>query len=144
MADRDTIDYSFVAKIMKGASERNILLLFVGLLLICSVGVLIEMWVHPLQRTYDEFVLDNRNHYRSCKDLPTTSEVERVIQQHRDVVIQIQQVAPGFIDVEIDTSFCSGKADLLISYGTHQQRIAIESIIGNETFFGVPYRLQNR
>lgn len=129
---------------MQGAPGRNILLLIVGLLLICTVGALIEMWFHPLQRTYDEFVLDNRNHYRSCEDLPTTSEVKRVIEQHKDIVSQIQQVAPGFVDIEMDTSFCNGKADLLISYGTHQQRIAIENIIGNETFFGVPYRLQNR
>ena len=144
MADKHAIGYSFLVKIMKGAPARNILLLIVGLLLICTVGALTEMWFHPLQRTYDEFVLDNRNHYRSCEDLPTTSEVERVLEQHKVIVSQIQQAAPGFVHIEMDTSFCSGKADLLISYGTHQQRIAIENIIGNETFFGVPYRLQNR
>jgi hypothetical protein len=66
------------------------------------------------------------------------------VEQHEEVIQQIRQVAPGFVGVEIDSSTCDGKADLLIWYGTHQQRIAIEKIIGDNIFFGIPYRLQNR
>jgi pantothenate synthetase len=129
---------------MTGALRRNILPAIVGLLLLCIVGALIELRLHPLQRFYDELVLDNRNHYLSCQQLPTKYEVERILEKHNETIKQVEQVAPGFVNVEIDDSTCSGKADLLISYGTHQQRIAIESIIQNDTFFGIPYRLQNR
>lgn len=119
-------------------------MLIVGLLLICAVVALVETQFHILQRSYDNFVMDNRNHYLSCNDLPTTSEVERIVEKHQDVIQQIQQVAPGFVGVEIDASQCDGKADLIFWYGTHQQRVDIEDIIGDETFFGIPYRLQNR
>lgn len=97
-----------------------------------------------MQRGYDNFILDNRNHYLSCNDLPTKGEVERIVEQHEDAIQKIQQIAPGFVGVEIDSLTCEGKADLLIWYGTHQQRLTIEEIIAGDTFFGVPYRLQNR
>jgi hypothetical protein len=110
----------------------------------CAVATILEARFKVVQRGYDNFVLDNRNHYLPCNDLPSKSDVEKVVEQHEDVVQQIQQVAPGFVGLEIDTSICKGKADLLIWYGTHQQRIAIQKVIGGESFFGIPYRLQNR
>ena len=129
---------------MESSLRSNVSLLIVGLLLICALCVAIEVQFHALQRAYDNFVLDNRDHYLSCRDLPAKSEVERIVERHQDIVLEIQQVDPGFVGVEIDASHCEGKADLLIWYGTHQQRVAIENIIAAETFFGVPYRLQNR
>ena len=129
---------------MKFNPGRNIVLLLVGLLIICMTAVAVETRLKVIQRAYDNFVLDNRNHYLSCQDLPTKIEVERIIAQHRDVVRQIQEVAPGFVGVEIDSLTCEGQADLLIWYGSHQQRVAIEEIIASDTFFGIPYRLQNR
>jgi hypothetical protein len=45
--------------------------------------------------------------------------------------------------VEIDDWSCSDRADIVISYATHQDRLAIEEIMGGDTFFGVPYRLRN-
>lgn len=129
---------------MKNYLRKKILLLVIGLLLSCTLAIIVEPRFNIAQRGYDNFVLDNRNHYLSCRDLPAKIEVERVVEQHWDVIQQIEQVAPGFVGVEIDTSICNGKADLLIWYGTHQQRIGIEKIIGADTFFGIPYRLQNR
>lgn len=129
---------------MKNKLRKNISLLVIGLLLICALATIVEWQFHVIQRAYDQFIMDNRNHYLSCQDLPTKIEAERIIEQYGDVVQQIQQVAPGLVGVEIDTVTCEGKADLLIWYGTHQQRIAIEAIIAGDTFFGIPYRLQNR
>jgi hypothetical protein len=129
---------------MKSNLRKNIFLLSIGFLIICVASVLVEAQFKILQRAYDHYVLDNRNHYLSCKDLPTTIEVEKIVEQHQEVIQQIQQVAPGFVGVEIDSSACDGKADLVVWYGTHQQRIAIENIIAGDTFFGIPYRLQNR
>jgi len=119
-------------------------LLILGLFLLCVIGIILETQFQVMQRAYDRFVLDNRNHYLSCQDLPEKSRVEKVVEKHQDVLQRIQQVAPGSVGVEIDSSTCEGKADLLIWYGTHAQRIAIEKILSADTFFGIPYRLQNR
>lgn len=124
--------------------RKNLVLFIIGLLIICLVCVTVEAQSKMLRRAYDQHVLDNRNHYLPCRDLPVTTEVERIVEQHQDVIQQIEQVAPGFVGVEIDSSTCEGTADLLIWYGSHQQRVAIEEIVNGETFFGVPYRLQNR
>lgn len=129
---------------MKDNSRRNIILLMVGLLIICLIAVALETQFKGIQRAYDELVLDNRNHYLSCQELPTKLEVERTLEQHKDIVQKIEQIAPGFVGVEMGSLSCRGKADLLIWYGTHQQRIAIEKIVDGDTFFGIPYRLQNR
>ena len=129
---------------MKSERLRNVLLLVMGLALMCGTVTLVEARFHLLQRGYDRFILDNRNHYLSCEDLPAKADTEKILEQHQDIIRQIRDVAPGFVGVEIDSIACEGKADLLIWYGTHQQRIAIEEIIGGETFFGIPYRLQNR
>lgn len=129
---------------MKNKLRKNISLLIIGLLLICMVATIVELQFKVVRRAYDHFILDNRNHYLSCQELPTRIEVERITEQHRDIIQQIEQVAPGFVSIEIDSLTCEGKADLVIWYGTHQQRIAIEEIIAGDTFFGIPYRLQNR
>jgi hypothetical protein len=129
---------------MKNKLPRNIFLQVIGLLLICALATIVEMQFKIVQRGYDNFVLDNRNHYLPCQDLPTKIEVERIVAQHEEIIQQIQQIAPGFIGIEIDSSNCEGKADLLIWYGTHQQRIAVEKLMSADTFFGIPYRLQNR
>jgi hypothetical protein len=130
--------------LMKNKLRKNSFLLIIGLLLTCAIAAFVETRFKVMQRGYDNFILDNRNHYLSCNDLPTKGEVERIVEQHEDAIQKIQQIAPGFVGVEIDSLTCEGKADLLIWYGTHQQRLTIEEIIAGDTFFGVPYRLQNR
>jgi hypothetical protein len=124
--------------------RRMISLLILGLCIVCVIGIILETQFQVIRRAYDRFILDNRNHYLSCQDLPEKSKVEKVVEQHQDVLQKIRQVAPGSVGVEIDSSTCKGKADLLIWYGTHAQRIAIEKILSEDKFFGIPYRLQNR
>jgi hypothetical protein len=115
------------------------------LTLIFCVGIwIIEVQTRFLIRTYDNVVLDNRNHYLSCEQLPSEAEVRQVMETHQDVIKKIEQINPGFVGVEIDTSTCPGKADILFWYGTHQDRLLIESIIADDTFYGIPYRLNNR
>ena len=129
---------------MRSKPGKNTLLLTISLLLICALAAMIEWQFHILQSAYDEFVMDNRNHYLSCEDLPSRTEAERIVEGHKDVIQRIEQVAPESVGVEIDSLTCEGKADLIIWYGTHEQRIVIEEILGNDTFFGIPYRLRNR
>ncbi len=125
-------------------TRKFVFLAALGVLLGCATAIAAEARFKIVQRAYDNFLLDNRNHYLSCQDLPPKREVERIVGQHQNVIEQIERVAPGSVGVEIDDTTCPARADLLIWYGTHQQRVAIEKIIGADTFFGVPYRLQNR
>src|SRR5215207_8245024 len=118
---------------MKYNPRRNIVLLTFGLLIMCVTAVALETRLKVIQRAYDNLVLDNRNHYLSCQELPTQLEVERALEHHKDVVQNIEQIAPGFVGVEIGSLSCEGKADLVIWYGTHQQRLTIEKIVDGDT-----------
>lgn len=114
--------------------------------IVACIGVIavVEVQTKIIRRAYDNLVLDNRNHYLPCKKLPTEAEASRVVEQHQDTIRVIKQVNPGFVGVDIDTWTCPGRADLVIWYASHQDRLAIERIISSDTFFGIPYELQNR
>jgi hypothetical protein len=114
------------------------------LAVLCIGGLIVESQTKFLLKAYDEVILDNRNHYLSCDKLPSESEVRRVMEAHQDVITKIEQINPGFVGVEVDTSTCPSKADIIFWYGTHQERLQIENLIGDDTFYGIPYRLQNR
>jgi len=125
-------------------SARSISAWLILVLVLC-IGILIaEFQTKFFRKTYDEIIFDNRNHYLSCEQLPSESEVRQVIEAHQDVIARIKQINPGFVGVEMDTSTCLGKADIIFWYGTHQDRLMIEGIIADDTFYGIPYRLVNQ
>ena len=111
---------------------------------LCIVVWIIEAQTNFFKRIYDDVVLDNRNYYLSCERLPSEDVVRRAMEEHQDVIARIGQINPGFVGVEMDASTCPGKADILFWYGTHQDRLLIERVISDDTFYGIPYRLQNR
>lgn len=113
------------------------------LLTLCLGALFVEIQTRIVRSAFDNLIYDNKNHYLSCDELPTEAEVDRVVQEHQNVIEAIEQVNPGFVGVEIEPS-CAGKADLLIWYASHANRLEIETIIGADTFFGIPYRLNNR
>src|SRR6266496_2878449 len=114
------------------------------LTLVLCVGIsILEVQTKFFRKTYDEIILDNRGHYLACEQLPLEAEVRRVMENHQDVIKKIEQIKPGFVGVEMDTSNCPGKADILFWYGTHEDRLQIEGIIAGDTFYGIPYRLEN-
>jgi hypothetical protein len=115
----------------------------VVLLAACCVAAVFLVKGHVLGTLYNDLVLDNRDHFLPCDRLPTSAEVNRVLGEHQDTVEAIKEVNPGFVFVEMDDWSCTGRADIVISYASHQDRLAIEKIIGGDTFFGVPYRLRN-
>jgi hypothetical protein len=117
--------------------------LAVGLLVLCCGGAVFLVKGHVLGTLYNDLVLDNRDHYLPCDRLPTSAEVSLVLVEHQDTVEAIKEVNPGFVFVDVDDWSCPGRADIVISYASHQDRLAIEEIIGGDTFFGVPYRLRN-
>jgi hypothetical protein len=113
------------------------------IVLACLCLLAVEAQTKVLRRTIDDLVYDNRHHYLPCEKLPPEADVRAILQEHQDVIQAIEGVNPGFVGVEIDRP-CEGKADLVIWYGTHADRLEIERIIAEDTFFGVPYRLNNR
>ena len=119
-------------------------ILILAIVVACGCIFVIEAQTKIVRRAYDNFILDNENHYLPCEKLPTETEVSKVIQEHQDMIRTIDQVNPGLVEVDMDTMTCSGKADLIIWYATHQDRVEIKRLIGEDTFFGVPYRMQNR
>jgi hypothetical protein len=125
-------------------SRRIIASILLLTVVVCLGTIAIESQTKTIRRAYDNFFFDNWNHYLPCEKLPTEAEVRAIFQQHQDIVQAIEQVNPGLVGVDVDSSACSGRADLLIWYASHQNRLAIETIIGGDTFFGIPYRLQNR
>ncbi|HEX6268873.1 MAG TPA: hypothetical protein VFZ43_01445 [Anaerolineales bacterium] len=114
------------------------------ILILCVVIWILAVQTKFFGRAYDELILDNRNHYLSCEQLPPEAEVRNVIEAHQADIQKIEEINPGFVGVEIDASTCPGKADIIFWYGTHQDRLVIEDLIAGDTFYGVPYRLQNR
>ncbi len=114
------------------------------LIFLCLGAVILEAQAKILRRAIDDLVYDNRNHYLPCERLPTEAEVRQVVTEHSDLIDQIESVNPGNVGVEVSTPNCPGKADLLIWYASHRNRQEIETILGSETFFGIPVRLQNR
>lgn len=127
-----------------GRYKKWVAPVLIVVVLLCAGSFLFEAKTRSLRRLADDVLYDNRNHYLPCEQLPALPQVEGVVKAHQDVIRQIEQVNPGSVGVEIDTLTCPGKADILFWYGAHQDRLAIEGIIGGNTFWGIPYRLQNR
>src|SRR4030095_12676631 len=120
----------------KLARVRLVIMAFAFVL--CVGTWIVESQTNFFRKIYDDVILDNRNHYLSCEQLPSEEEVRRVMEAHQDTIEKIEQVNPGFVGVEMDCSICPGKADILFWYGTHQDRLRIDSILAHDTFYEVP------
>ena len=125
--------------------------LLLGLVAVAG-GVAAFTAAHPywFADWWADTVLDNRYHHVPCDQLPSEAEIRRVMQAHQDVLQQIEALDPygmgldgGAIGVDI-VPCAPGHASLTFWYLSHRQRVAIERIIGSDTFFGVPYNLENR
>jgi hypothetical protein len=125
-------------------SARSVFTVLLWIFALC-VGIwILDTQTRLFRRAYDEIVLDNREHYLPCEQLPAEAEVSQIMEDHQDLIKKIEEIHPGFVGVEMDSSTCPGKADIVFWYGTHQDRLLIEDILAGETFYGVPYRLENR
>ena len=130
---------------MNGKRKVSVDISMITVVLVACVGMLlIESQTKVIKRWIDDVIYDNRHHYLPCDQLPPISEVEGTIREHQDVIRQIEAVHPGNAGVEIHPCGAGQNADLTFWYASHSDRIAIEQIIGADTFFGVPYNLNNR
>jgi len=125
-------------------TRQRFLLALAALLLIFLAALLLEKQTHLFGRYISDRLYDSRDHYLPCSALPTEAEVRRTLQEHRDMIAAIEQVHPEHAGVEVDDTSCPGRADLIIWYASHQDRVAIEGLLASGTFHGVPVRLQNR
>jgi len=77
-----------------------------------------------------------------CEDLPDIETVRQIVEDHQDVIQEIENTNPENVWVVIHER-CNGKGELHIYYDTVYTKEKILEIIGAETFFGIPYRLFN-
>jgi hypothetical protein len=77
-----------------------------------------------------------------CEVLPDIETVREIVENHQDVIEEIENISPGYVWVEINER-CDGKGELYIYYDTIDTKKEILDIIGTATFFGIPYRLFN-
>lgn len=80
--------------------------------------------------------------YHSCETLPDIETARQIVDDHQDVIDAIENIHPDCIHVTLEER-CEGKGELVIYYCTIDQQIEILEIIGNKTFFGVPFRMIN-
>ena len=117
------------------------------------IGVLVGGSFLASSRTvkiaWASIILDNREHYLDCYSLPFYPQVEKALADHADIVEKIQALGTEQVNaVQIKCKGWDGgiefiKGDILIEYSTHNQRAAIEKLVG-DNFFGIPYRGKNR
>ena len=123
--------------------DRRTTVIAISLLSALVILLVLEFQTKIIRRTFDDVMYDNRFHYIACEKLPRLAEVDKADDEHQDVIRQIEALNPGFVDVEVNA--CGPEnADITFWYGSHKDRIAIETLIGSDTFFGIPYNLQNR
>ena len=78
-----------------------------------------------------------------CDQLPALSAVQRILDENASTVSKLKDPDRGvFLSVINDANRCPGKAYLHITYDTLTTRRDIKRLLG-ETFFGVPYTMQN-
>jgi len=77
-----------------------------------------------------------------CEALPDIETVRQIIEDHWDLIEEIENTSPGNVWIEINER-CDGKGELFIYYDTIYTKNKIKEIIGGDTFFGVPYRMFN-
>ena len=85
-----------------------------------------------------ETVYGSKPHRVPCDQWPTPDEVRRVIDQHQEVVRQIESINPGFTVLDINTLSCPERADIQILYATARDREAIKLILGDGKYSGLP------
>lgn len=115
--------------------------------LLTALLVAQEFKLHLLGRVWNEFVLDNYDHYLSCDELPTKEYVQSVLEANQELVDRIQKIDSAynsvFVSMGNEDSHCPDKADVIIYYGGHPDRVQIEEILGGKKFLGIPVRFRN-
>lgn len=135
--------------------------------------VVIVASARPLGRLYTDKILDNREHYIACNNLPTIAEVEKVMFAHKtELELLVKTISKDYVDVgvtpqvaweatppELTDKFSDGRSSFSITWGEQECRGTGRGDIKawymkhkdreliektwGNTFYGVPYRGQN-
>lgn len=151
-------------------NKKKILLIISTTILLTTVLFsIIEIRTQYTRRLWDKYVMDNRNHYLSCDELPTVEYINGVVNQNKTIIETIiielgknyssEEVIPFWGDKSVQdgenfnvsiswgemSPNCenSGKGDILFTYPSAKDREIIEKYIDGDTFLGIPYRLKN-
>ena len=111
--------------------------LIIILVIIVSIG---SIPIVILAFSIYETIKDNSG--LPCEALPDIETVRQIIEDHQDLIEEIENTSPGNVWVEINER-CDGKGELFIYYDTIYTKNKIKELIGGDTFFGVPYRMFN-
>lgn len=92
--------------------------------------------------TYDIFGTFFYGRQHPCETLPDIETAQQIVDDHQDVIDAIENIHPDCIHVSLEKR-CEGKGELVIYYCTIDQQKEILEIIGDDTFFGLPFRMIN-
>lgn len=129
--------------------------------------------IRPVGRVYTDKILDNKEHYIACKDLPPVSEVERTIFAHKPELEQlVKTISKEYADVDVvpqvvwtteppqlTDTFPDGRSSFSVTWGEQECKGVGRGDIKvwymkhkdrefiektwGSTFYGIPYRGQN-
>lgn len=116
----------------------------VGAVVAITAAGLISLRLAPVQRLIEDKLYDSVPSFSACERLPSASMVRKELEKHAELVAAIRQVAPDEVVIEPDTQRCGDdRAEILISYGSHDQRIRIQALLAKRGFGNVPVSLRN-
>ncbi len=121
--------------------NKNQFLVIISLFILI-LATIISWRGGTIRNILESILYDNKSHNFLCGQLPTLDVVESTMKAHKDKLDMIVAVGESVI-VSVDDQSCPGKADVTFFYSSHAEREAIQAIIGDELFFGVPYNLRN-
>ncbi|MFX0075118.1 MAG: hypothetical protein ACFE96_06735 [Candidatus Hermodarchaeota archaeon] len=122
---------------IKNAKKKYIVIIISLVVMISAVSIPIVIYTYNTIKH-----LFNYNSELPCEYLPNIETVRQVVEEHQDIIQEIENINPGYVYVEIHER-CKGKGELYIYYDTVSTREQILELIGGDTFFGIPYRLFN-
>jgi len=98
----------------------------------------------PVKVAFASLILDRHENYLLCEQLPFLDAVNDEMAKHADVITKMRNLGATSITTEkiscpSGLGFYFVKGDMVVAYGSRQQREAIEHLIG-DNFFGIAYR----
>lgn len=114
--------------------------------LVAALALAVFEWnTHHFRDLLSERMYGSKPHRVPCDELSSPDEVQRVLDENARFVERIEAINPGFTIVEPNMFTCVDNADIRILYATARDGERIRALLGHaETFFGVPYNMQNQ
>jgi len=126
-----------IARSKRNTKSHTFYVLIIILVIIVSIG---SIPIVILAFELFETIKDSSG--LPCEELPDIETVRQTIEDHQDIIEEIENTSPGNVWIEINER-CDGKGELFIYYNTIYTKNKIKELIGGDTFFGVPYRMFN-